>query len=239
MSDESRHIVWFSCGCASAVAGSLVIKDQPKARFIYIHIESEHEDNFRFIKDFEQWLNVKVEVLSSEKYKDQFDVIKRTRYVNGVAGARCTAELKKKVRFDFQEPDDIQYFGFSVEEKKRALRFSHNFPEANSKYPLIRSGLTKIDCAEILLNAGIRLPRMYELGYNNNNCIGCVKGGMGYWNKIRIDFPSQYEKMKKLEREVGHSCIKGKFLDELNPNEGRHVDFKMSCGFDCENGENI
>ena len=30
---------------------------------------------------------------------------------------------------------------------------------------------------------------MYDLGYPNNNCIGCIKGGMGYWNRIRKDFP--------------------------------------------------
>ena len=32
------------------------------------------------------------------------------------------------------------------------------------------------------------------MGYNNNNCIGCIKGGMGYWNKIRVDFPEVFEK---------------------------------------------
>ena len=36
-------------------------------------------------------------------------------------------------------------------------------------------------------------PLMYDLGYPNNNCIGCVKGGMGYWNHIRKDFPEVFE----------------------------------------------
>ena len=65
---------------------------------------------------------------------------------------------------------------------------------------------------------------MYDLGYRNNNCIGCVKGGMGYWNKIRIDFPEVFERMAKLEREIGHSCINGIFLDELEPGRGRMED---------------
>ena len=25
---------------------------------------------------------------------------------------------------------------------------------------------------------GIEIPVMYRLGYNNNNCVGCVKGGI-------------------------------------------------------------
>ena len=75
---------------------------------------------------------------------------------------------------------------------------------------------------------------MYDLGYQNNNCIGCVKGGMGYWNKIRQDFPEVFEQMAKLEREVGHSCINGVYLDELDPCRGRMEDEIMQdCGIMC------
>ena len=76
--------------------------------------------------------------------------------------------------------------------------------------------LTKEDTHAILNRLGIRRPAMYDLGYQNNNCIGCVKGGMGYWNKIRKDFPEVFERRAKLEREIEHSCIKGVFLDELD-----------------------
>lgn len=76
----------------------------------------------------------------------------------------------------------------------------------------------------MLWKAGIEIPAMYKMGYNNNNCIGCVKGGMGYWNKIRKDFPKVFDRMAKIEREVGATCLKdqsGKiFLDELSPNRG-------------------
>lgn len=76
----------------------------------------------------------------------------------------------------------------------------------------------------MLWKAGIEIPAMYKMGYNNNNCIGCVKGGMGYWNKIRKDFPEVFARMAQIEREVGATCLKdqsGKiFLDELSPNRG-------------------
>jgi hypothetical protein len=82
---------------------------------------------------------------------------------------------------------------------------------------------------------GIKLPKMYELGFHNNNCIGCVKGGKGYWNHIRKHFPEHYERMAKSERVAGHSCIKGKFLDELKPNEGKHEPpIVPDCGTFCE-----
>ena len=71
----------------------------------------------------------------------------------------------------------------------------------------------------ILWKAGIEIPAMYKMGYNNNNCIGCVKGGMGYWNKIRKDFPDVFDEVAQIERDVGATCLKDKagriFLDEL------------------------
>ena len=71
----------------------------------------------------------------------------------------------------------------------------------------------------IISEAGIELPAMYRLGYSNNNCVGCVKGGMGYWNKIRKDFPDIFQRTVELENKAGHSCIKGKFLKDLKQNE--------------------
>ena len=64
---------------------------------------------------------------------------------------------------------------------------------------------------------------------------GCVKGGMGYWNRIRKDFPSVFSERAKLEREIGASCINGVYLDELDPERGRLEDEVMDeCGIMCE-----
>jgi len=48
--------------------------------------------------------------------------------------------------------------------------------------------------------AEIELPEMYKLGYEHNNCVGCVKGGMGYWNKIRVDFPLRFKEYADMEK---------------------------------------
>jgi len=176
-------------------------------------------------------------------------LIEKTGYVNGVDGARCTKELKKNVRFELEErlkpdlfdPDRPQYsnqihgFEFKVDEIIRAIDYAIDYPYTKALFPLIEERLTKENCAQILLDAGIELPVMYELGYNNNNCIGCVKGGKGYWNKIRIDFPETFERMAKAERLAGYSCIKDKFLDELNPEDGRTLKpIVPNCSVVCE-----
>jgi hypothetical protein len=108
-------------------------------------------------------------------------------------------------------------------------------PDQEHICPLIEKKIPKKQAHEILKASGIKRPKMYDLGYHNNNCIGCVKGGMGYWNHIRKDFPSVFNSRAKMERIIKATCIKGVYLDELEPERGLHkppiVD---ECGLFCE-----
>ena len=158
-----------------------------------------------------------------------------------MAGARCSTELKKLPRRAFQRPDDVQVFGFTVEETARAARFRANNPEVRLSVPLIDRRLRKVDCFAVLETAGIARPAMYALGYRNNNCLGCVKGGAGYWNKIRRDFPAVFVRMATLERSLDVAICKTEvgdvrqriFLDELPPDAGRYEDLDFTCGLFC------
>ncbi len=233
------RILWFSCGATSAVACKLAL--EKNCRIVYFDIKTAHPDNERFIKDCEKWYGQKIERVSG-KYKDQFDVIEKTKYVNGAQGARCTTELKRNIRKKAQEGYTSQVFGFEFSEKE--IDRSNRIPkELNPIFPLIESRLTKENCLGILLKQGIELPKMYRMGYSNNNCIGCVKGGIGYWNKIRVDFPDVFHRMAVAEREVSRSCLKEDdgtriFLDELNPNRGNmSKPLVADCGFFCGDTE--
>lgn len=238
-----KKIAWFSCGITSAVACKLAILNDEEVEPVYIEIDTAHPDNERFISDCELWYGKKITRIRSDKYKDQFDVVVETKYVNGEDGARCTLELKKNVRkrYTMHQPT-VQYFGFEFEinEINRAVRFTEQNPEIETKYPLIDASLTKNQCAALLEQQGIELPAMYKLGYENNNCIGCVKGGIGYWNKIRKDFPGHFDKMAKAERIVGATCLKDAnseriYLDELNPKRGHKIKgIAPQCDLFCQ-----
>ena len=231
---EKKKVCWLSAGVSSFIAGYLA---EGVDEFIYINVEDQHPDSMRFIKDCEQFLEKPVTILKST-YGSVERVVKQFRYINGVYGARCTQVLKKRVRKEWEDKNkeyDITYvWGFDLEEQHRAEQLLESMPEFNHEFPLIDKMLTKEDAHAILDRLGILRPAMYDMGYQNNNCIGCVKGGMGYWNKIRKDFPEVFERRAKLEREIGHSCIKGVFLDELDPERGRMEDEIMQdCGIMC------
>ena len=235
----SRTVVWFSAGAASAVAAKLTLLGVPDAVLAYTDPGSEHPDNARFLDDCERWFKREVVRLRSDRYVDTWQVWEERRFLVSPAGALCTAELKKRVRFAFERPDDVQVFGYTVEEQNRADRFRRQNPEVDLRTPLIDMGLTKDDCLAMIDRAGIELPAMYKLGYRNNNCIGCPKGGIGYWNKIRRDFPETFDRMARLERDIGASVLREDtrrgdggpiWLDELDPNRGSHAD---EPSFEC------
>lgn len=165
--NEGKVICWFSCGVMSAVATKLALDKYPNAEVYYIDTGSEHPDNVRFLKNIEEWIGKKIIVLKNKKYKDHFDVIERTGYINGPAGARCTVELKKSVRFKLEKELGnwtYQIFGFDNVKLDRAKRFRIEYPDAKAIFPLIEKDLSKANCIAILNEAGLRIPEMYHLG---------------------------------------------------------------------------
>jgi hypothetical protein len=218
-------IAWWSGGVTSAVACKKAIELYSNVRLVYIHIDSHHEDTLRFKVDCEKWYGVKIEQIQAQKYSSHFDVIDKEKYINGPSGARCTKELKRRVRENWEKDKNIQFHVWGFEsgekEKSRAERIKLAIPLYGHKFPLIELGLDKRDCIKIIQDAKIEIPMMYKLGFNNNNCVGCVKGGMAYWNKIRTAFPNVFNDMAKREREIGRSCIRAYFLDELPVDAGR------------------
>ena len=231
-------VCWMSAGVSSFIAGYLVRETVDE--FIYIDIADQHPDSLRFIKDCEKALGKPIKILRSSEYDSVEEAIRAAGVIRMVSGfAPCTAWLKKRVRkqWEIEHSDyEITYvWGFDLNEKRRAENVVDTMIEFNHEFPLIDNNLSKQDCHAIAAKLGIKRPVMYDMGYNNNNCIGCVKGGMGYWNKIRVDFPEVFESRAKLERDIGASCINGCFLDELDPSRGRMSDEIMQdCGIFCE-----
>jgi len=206
-----RHISWFSCGAASAVATKIMLQEVDDLIIAYSEIKEEHPDNKRFLADCVRWYNRPITIMGNDKYdRSIYKVFEKVKYISGVKGATCTRLLKKQVRIDFQQDGDIQYFGYTHDKKDmdRADRFIDANPDVDARFPLIERGITKADCLSMIKDAGIELPEMYKLGYHNNNCIGCVKGAAGYWNKIREDFPETFERMSETEEKIGASICK-------------------------------
>ena len=235
-------VVWWSGGITSAVATKLALEQRKEDEPLIIlttETGSHHPDHARFQADCERWSGQEITVLRHRRYKDHFECLEHNRFINSPSGAKCTSELKQKVRRQWEKDNNptVYVWGFecSAKEKNRAVRVQGNQPHVEHRFPLIDAGLTKLDCIRIVQDVGIAVPMMYRLGYNNANCIACPKGGMAYWNKIRIDFPAEFERMAELERSIGKTCLRRNgspvYLDELDPCAGRgEAPLVQDCG---------
>ncbi len=247
---EPRVLCHFSCGAASAVATKLALAQFGSERVVPVNafIVEEHADNRRFLSDCEKWFAHTVTVLRDKKYgASTHECWRRKRYIKGQMGAPCSKHLKREVLDAFSRPDDLHVLGYTAEEQDRFDAFLDANNDRRAITPLIEHSLDKSDCLAIVERAGIELPMMYHLGYDNANCIGCPKGGLGYWNKIRRDFPEQFEQIADIQDAIGPGAY---FLRDrktgqrirlrdlpLDSGAKTYDEPSFSCSFFCEMAE--
>lgn len=242
----SRILCQFSCGAPSAVAAKMTLANHPDAIILNAYLAKEHPDNRRFLADCERWFDRKALVLRDEKYgADPVVVFHRRGWIKSRRGASCSSTLKRGLLQAFEQPGDVIVLGYTLEEQERLDDFREHFPDRPVMAPLIDAGLTKEDCKAMVERAGIELPIMYRLGYDNANCIGCVKGGEGYWRAIRADFPAEFEQVAAAEEAIGETAFlfrdretgKRWSLRERGDGPVRRNEALPSCSFFCEIAE--
>lgn len=208
-------------------------------------IRQEHADNRRFLQDCERWFQHPIKRMQDAVYNaSTYDVWRRKHFMKFKNMAPCSQALKREVLIKEWQPGDVWVIGYTADPKDapRGPRLAAFYAGEEFEFPLIERGITHADCLAIVERAGIELPMMYKLGYQNANCIGCVKGGEGYWNKIRRDFPSEFVQIATIQEEIGPGAYLFRdrktgrrfSLNELDPNAGRYEDEpEISCGFAC------
>lgn len=207
----NKIICWWSGGVTSAVACKIAIDlfGINNCYLLMIDTKNEDEDTYRFKKDCEKWYGKKINTISAipKYYNDIEEVWEKYLSLNVANGAICSPELKREVRKRWQKENSFAYqvfgYDFSKREMNRALAMSINYPNSMPIYPLLMMGYDKKKCINIILEAGIEVPRSYKWGFKNNNCLktGCVQGGIGYWQLMKRIFPDKFYAMAKREHE--------------------------------------
>lgn len=250
--NKSRVVGHFSCGAASAVAIKLAISEYGADNVVIYnaYIKEEHQDNRRFLSDCEAWFGKKITVVQDQIYGASVrEVWRKKRFIKGQYGAPCSKALKRDVLNKYMMPDDLNILGYTVEEQARFDRFIDANNGIKARAILIDRGLTKSDCLSIIDRAGIELPYMYRLGFQNANCIGCCKGGRNYWQKVRKHFSQDFIEVSQIQQSIGPGANFLKFdsgprkgermsLQELPEGDGNMANEpSFSCSLFCELAE--
>ncbi len=209
-----KVICWWSGGVTSAVACKIAIDlyGKDNCRVIFMDTGNEDEDTYRFLKDCEMWYGLKIEVITfiGNKYENIKSVWRQYNSLNNAQGAICSSSLKRDLRLAWEKKNEWanQVYGFDISESKRARSMKLNHPQANPIFPLMFHALSKKECIEMIEEAKITIPRAYYMGFLNNNCLktGCVKGGIGYWQKMRDERYEVFHAMALMEHELSDSA---------------------------------
>lgn len=219
--------VWFSCGAASAAALKLTLELFPgeQVRAVNQPIAEEHPDNRRFLEEVAAWCGIEIETFANPRFPRSscVEVWDQRKAMSFPHGAPCTVHLKKEARQEWERINqaDWHVLGYTAEERDRHESFTMT-ERANVIPVLIDARMTKADCGDLVRSAGIDLPAMYDLGYPNANCIGCVKAtSPTYWNHVRRTFPEIFAARAAQSRRLGVRLVRvdGEriYLDELHP----------------------
>jgi hypothetical protein len=254
-----RDLCWFSDGIASAIATKFWLQEHPDALVVHCDTGSEDEDNARFRAECVRWLNREIINLKNPEFEDTHAVYRKRRYMSGIAGAPCTAELKFLPRLEFQRPDDTHVFGYTwdADDIRRFDAFKANYPEVSARAPLIEREITKANCLALMQDTGIAPPRTYAMGFPNANCLkrGCVKAtSPSYWALFREKFPDRFAETAALSRDIGCKLvildreelpdgrvknIRG-FIDEIPADQPTLSPIAPACDFLCHiNGQDL
>ena len=213
MEKQNKKIIcWWSGGITSAVACKIALDvfGKDNCQVIMIDTFNEDDDTYRFKNDCEKWYGKPIKIITEigKDYESIHDVWIKNKSLNVATGAICSTKLKRLVREKWQKVNDFdhQVFGFEFDKKEfnRANGLTKNHTKAKAIYPLLMMGYDKDDCMRVVQEAGIEIPRVYKLGFRNNNCFntGCVQGGIGYWQKMKRDFPEKFDKMAEMEHKL-------------------------------------
>lgn len=207
-----KHLVMFSGGASSAYVAKWVVDKYGRDDVILFFTDTqwEDEDNYRFMEESASYIGVEITRVVDGRTPE--DVFFENRFLGNARHAQCSEELKVKQTLLFIEnmrtrgEEPIIYFGIGPNETHRAdsLRFHYThlpLEPVEVRFPMIDSMSTDIKARFIIENEwGIKLPRMYHLGFHHANCGGrCVRAGMHHFANLYLVWPDRFAEFEDME----------------------------------------
>jgi len=207
---SKTHIVLYSGGLGSYFTAKRLVQqgiEEENIILLFTDTQIEDEDLYRFLKDSTEKLGIPLTNYSDGR--TIWDVFKDVKFLGNSRLDPCSRVLKREMSREFikkYKPEEvIIYLGYDWTEMNRFekaqkawLPYIINSPMCDEPY------LDKEDMKRILVEEdGIRLPRLYEMGFAHNNCGGgCVKAGIGHFTKLLDEFPERFKLWEDNEQEI-------------------------------------
>jgi hypothetical protein len=238
-----RHIVALSGGIASAWVADYVLREiSPNAILYFNDTKWEDKDLYRFLNDLQNYLEHYITYDSDGRNPEEVFYDQNMLANNRVP--LCSKILKAERLQKFAKPGDVLYFGIDTQEIHRCERIANVYRPLGieCKFPMVELGVFKPHVFQWLKDTGIKMPRMYELGFSHNNCAGgCVRSGKRQWLHLLRTLPDVYAERERVETEF--SLLKGKqvsYMKDMSLKELRELNEKQrTLDFEFDDSDTV
>lgn len=192
-----KHLVAYSGGLASFEVARLCVRDfgAEHVECVFTDTMTEDEDLYRFLTDTIAHLGCKFTALKDGR--DIWQVFNDVRFMGNSRIDPCSKHLKRemfrKYLKDMDPTDTTLYYGIGAHEAHRLVSLAERWAPFKVEAPLIALETTKEHILHTLEQLGLEPPRLYDLGFEHNNCGGfCVKGGQRHQLHLLKTLPDRY-----------------------------------------------
>ena len=204
-----QHVVMFSGGVGSWAAAKRVAEKHGTDNLILLFADTliEDEDLYRFLDDAAA--NVGGQLVKVAEGRDPWQVFFDVKFLGNSRVDPCSRILKRQFLRKWLEQNcdptnTIVYLGIDWTEEHRYERAKSYWSPWNCLAPLCDPPyLTKEEIMQWAEAEGLRLPRLYYMGFPHNNCGGfCIKAGQAHFKLLLEKMPERYAYHEQREQEL-------------------------------------
>jgi hypothetical protein len=169
----------------------------------------EHPDLYRFLNDIESYLEKEIVIDADGRTPEKLFIDEYFLGNNRVP--LCSKKLKAERLQKYYLSGDNLIFGIGIEEEYRVQRIIGSYQKTYVKtgkyctleFPLVNNKISNKEVATWFESTGIKLPLLYKLGFEHNNCSGgCVRQGKKQWKHLLNTLPEVYAERERVENEL-------------------------------------
>lgn len=184
-------VVNISGGIASWACARVLVDAGERPTLLFADTNMEDEDLYRFLGDASENLGIPITRIADGR--NPWEVFRDTGYIGNTRVDPCSKTLKRQLldKWHRANASGRIAIGLTIGEESRAARVAIHLPLA--VFPLINAKIDKEACFAMAERAGLRLPRLYDMGFEHNNCGGfCIKAGHGQFRRLLETMPERF-----------------------------------------------
>lgn len=213
----TKHIVMFSGGIGSWMTAKRVCEtvEAENVTLLFSDVKGdtenphigEDEDTYRFINEAAAMLGA--ELVTLVEGRNIWEVFRDRRFLGNSRLAPCSHELKQKpakkwIHENTDPEDTIIYVGIDWSEAHRLIAVERGYAPWKVGAPLtVAPHMTKAQMIQAARDDGLEPPRLYEYGFEHNNCGGgCVRAGQAQFKRLLDVMPERYAEWERQEEKM-------------------------------------